>query len=126
MSCPLSGSLVASRMGDCGPVGVSREEEAGVPMAPGLESGVLGGRWMDGPPPSLLQAPVAPATVGRCWPAAVPGLVGPHHSRKWWVCGDGHGSLAERDVPCVSFSASAVSFFGVHAREGNHETGWIL
>ena len=29
----------------------------------GLGSGVLGGGWMDGPPSSLLQAPVAPATL---------------------------------------------------------------
>ena len=28
-------------------------------------------------------------------------------------------------MPRVSFSAFAVSFFGVHAGEGNHETGWI-
>lgn len=81
---------------------------------------------MDGPPPSLLQAPVTLATLlggaglqqlyQARWDHTTAEVVG-SRGRPWRPGRD--------DVPCVSFSASTVSFFGIHAGEGNHETGWI-
>ena len=67
-------------------MGVSRGEEAGVPLAPGPWRGwdqasqVVGVPLPPIIPPPSLSGPRD--SVGMCWPAAaLPGSLGPHRSR---------------------------------------------
>lgn len=105
VSCPLTGSLLTSRMGRlcaCGHVPGEKRQvcpwHIGPPRGWDQESWVVDG-WMAPiiPPPG----PSGPGdSVGRCWPAAaVPGLLGPHHSRSGRFQGGGHGGLAGRMCP---------------------------
>lgn len=127
VSCPLSGSLVASRMGRlwaCGRVPGKKRQVYPWHLGWNQVSWVVDG-WM---------APHHPSSRPQ-WPQRLSEGAGLQQlCQAWWdhttaeVVGFGGGRPWEpgrEDVPCVSFSASAVSFFGVHAREGNHETGWI-
>ena len=126
----LSSSLLVSRMGTLWARGHVPGEKRQVcpwhlgPQGVGIR--LLGGRWIDGPPPSLLQAPVALATL--LGGAGLQQLYQARwdHTRAEVVGSRGRpGRPGREDVPRVSFSASAISFSGIHAGEGNHETGWI-
>lgn len=125
VSCPLSSSLLVSRMGTPWALGhVPWEKRQVCPwhLGPWTQVGIgirlLGGRWMDSPPPSLLQAPVALATLlggagpqqlyQARWDHTTAEVVG-SRGRPW--------RPGREDMPRVSFSASAISFSGIHAGE---------
>lgn len=93
--------------GDCRPVGVSRGEEAAVPLAPGPWRGwdqafqVVGVPLPPVIPPPNLSGPRD--SVGVCWPAAaLPGSLGLHRSRSG-VSRRGGGDHTVRTCPVFSF-----------------------